>query len=97
MTIRIDNRKRYDISVKELAHAYTEDTQVKWNGILGDMYIEALDNIEKIQLYPNAETHELKVVVSVCNATDRECKVDLDLDITGTDKRNGANKVRILP
>lgn len=45
LTIRIDNRKRYDISVKELAHAYTEDTQVKWNGILGDMYIEALDNI----------------------------------------------------
>lgn len=90
LTIRIDNRKRYDISVKELAHAYTEDTQVKWNGILGDMYIEALDNIyiEKIQLYPNAETHELKAVVSICNATDRECKVDLDLDITGkSDKK----------
>ena len=40
MTVRVDNRKRYDLSVYELAHAYTEATQVKWNGILGDMYAQ---------------------------------------------------------
>lgn len=90
LTIRIDNRKRHDISVKELAHAYTEDTQVKWNGILGDMYMEAQDKIyiEDVQLYPDAETHELKAVVSVCNMTDEECEVGLGLNVTGkSDKK----------
>lgn len=41
LTLRIDNRKRYDISVKELAHAYTDDTQTKWNGVLGRMELSA--------------------------------------------------------
>ena len=40
LTVRVDNRKRYDMSVNDLAHAYTDATQVKWNGILGDMYIK---------------------------------------------------------
>ena len=85
LTVRIDNRKRYDISVKELAHAYTEDTQVKWNGILGDMYIEALDKvyINDVQLYPDVSTHTVRAVVSVCNATGKACNVDLKLSVTG--------------
>lgn len=85
LTVRIDNRKRYDISVKELAHAYTEDTQVKWNGILGDMYIEALDKvyINDVQLYPDVSTHTVRAVVSVCNATGKACNVDLKLSVIG--------------
>lgn len=85
LTVRIDNRKRYDISVKELAHAYTEDTQVKWNGILGNMYIEALDKvyINDMQLYPDVKTHSVKAVVSVCNVTGNTCNVDLKLSVTG--------------
>ena len=94
LTVRIDNRKRYDISVKELAHAYTEDTQVKWNGILGDMYIEALDKvyINEVQLYPNVKTHTVKAVVSVCNVTGKACNVDLKLSVTGkSDSKIGGN------
>ena len=35
IALRIDNRKRYDISANDLAHAYTNDTQIMWNGVLG--------------------------------------------------------------
>lgn len=102
LTVRIDNRKRHDISVKELAHAYTEDTQVKWNGILGDMYLEALDKvyIKDVQLYPDAKSHRVKAVVSVCNASGKACSVDLKLAVTGqTDgaKRGGLEQNLPLP
>lgn len=85
LTIRIDNRKRHDISVNELAHAYTEDTQVKWNGILGEMYIEALDKVymKDVQLYPDAESRNLKAVVSVCNQTGATQHTSIKLLVTG--------------
>ena len=35
------NRKRYDISANDLAHAYTNDTQIMWNGVLGKMKLTA--------------------------------------------------------
>ncbi len=44
--LRIDNRKRYDISRRELAHAYTNDTQIKWNGVLGTLALKALSPVE---------------------------------------------------
>lgn len=45
LTIRIDNRKQYDISVKDLAHAYTNDTQIMWNGVLGRLELRAENNL----------------------------------------------------
>lgn len=44
--VRVDNRKRYDISWQDLAHSYTNDTQVIWNGILGEMSLTAADAVE---------------------------------------------------
>lgn len=37
LTLTIDNRKQYDISYDEMAHSYTDETQIKWNGVLGYM------------------------------------------------------------
>lgn len=88
ITVRIDNRKRYDISVKELAHAYTEDTQVKWNGMLGDIYLEARENvcIEEVQLYPDAKSHRVRAVVTVSNTSGRSRNVDLKFSVTGREE-----------
>lgn len=85
LTVRVDNRKRYDVSVKELAHAYTEDTQVKWNGILGDMYIDAVDKvrIDNVQLYPNVENKSLKLLVNLNNTTEQSSAVSLNVIIKG--------------
>lgn len=65
LVIRIDNSKRYDVSVNNLAHAYTNDTQTMWNGILGKMTLTAKDHsyIEELRLIPDAD--QQKVAVSV--------------------------------
>lgn len=41
LEITIDNSKKYDITFNELAHSYTNETQTKWNGILGKISLEA--------------------------------------------------------
>lgn len=99
LTVRVDNRKRYDISAGELAHAYTDATQVKWNGILGDMFIKAVDQIriDNFQLYPDARTHSVKAVVTVQNTTDRTSPVTVHIDIIGKkDKKQYASAKKTL-
>ena len=41
------------------SHAYTEDTQTNWNGILGDFYLEATSNtfIDDISIQTDAANH----------------------------------------
>ncbi|MCM0324830.1 glycoside hydrolase family 2 [Bacteroides fragilis] len=70
LTIRVDNCKRYDIS-NGMAHAYTDHTQIKWNGILGDMTVRAMEKIrlESIQLYPDVKNKQVKAVISFSNNT----------------------------
>ena len=77
LTVRVDNRKRYDMSVNDLAHAYTDATQVKWNGILGDMYIKAVEKtrVESLQLYPDAASRTVKAVVSVYNSSSQTAQM----------------------
>lgn len=87
LTVRVDNRKRYDMSVNDLAHAYTDATQVKWNGILGDMYIKAVEKtrVESLQLYPDAASRTVKAVVSVYNSSSQTVPVNLSLQVKGKD------------
>lgn len=87
LTVRVDNRKRYDMSVNDLAHAYTDATQVKWNGILGDMYIKAVEKtrVESLQLYPDAVSRTVKAVVSVYNSSSQTAPVNLSLQVKGKD------------
>ncbi len=63
ITLEIDNSRLYDISVNNLAHSYTDDTQIMWNGILGDMIIEAIPEIEisNIKIYPDIKESMIKV------------------------------------
>jgi len=71
ITVRVDNTRKYDISVPGgnsplgLAHAYTEDTQTIWNGIIGQMTCTATDRIRisDFQLYPDVDTKTVRMVV----------------------------------
>lgn len=40
LTLIIDNRQQYDISYEGMAHAYTDETQIRWNGVLGQMTLQ---------------------------------------------------------
>jgi len=67
LTLRIDNRKLYDISVNDMAHAYTNETQIMWNGVLGRMELQKEDiiQIKRAELYPNIKTRSVKVVLTI--------------------------------
>ena len=81
ITIRIDNRKKHDISVKDLAHAYTNDTQIMWNGILGEISCTATDQIHlsNIQLFPEVDKKTVKVKIEINNTTRRKVRGDVNL------------------
>ncbi|MDD4970872.1 MAG: glycoside hydrolase family 2 [Paludibacter sp.] len=76
LTIRVDNRKQYDISVDEMAHAYTNETQIKWNGIIGEICCIAEDkvNITNVGIYPDITKKLIGIKVNIANATSRNAK-----------------------
>jgi hypothetical protein len=69
LVIRIDNRKRYDMSTRDMAHAYTNGTQIIWNGVIGKLQLEARDkvHIEQVQAYPDVAKRSVRVRVHVNN------------------------------
>lgn len=90
LTVRVDNRYRHEISVADnLAHAYTDHTQIKWNGILGDMSLQCVENvsIENMRLYPDVDDRSVKVVLSLENETDNP--VHSTIAMTVKDKATG--------
>lgn len=46
LTVVVDNtREAVPHQLVESSHAYTDDTQTNWNGIIGDIYLEAKDKV----------------------------------------------------
>lgn len=67
LEITIDNSKKYDITFNELAHSYTNETQTKWNGILGKISLEAKPQsyIHYISVYPKAKQGNVHVKIEL--------------------------------
>ena len=63
LTLRIDNRKQYDITSGDMAHAYTNETQIMWNGVIGELSLTAKDAVsfKDIQVYPDLKKRQVKV------------------------------------
>lgn len=63
LTLMVDNSKRYDMSVKDMAHAYTDETQTIWNGALGRMWLraDAPAKIERVRIFPDIATGTIRV------------------------------------
>ena len=82
ITIRVDNRKQFDISLdNNMAHSYTNETQIIWNGIIGGMTIQALDpvRIANVQVYPNVTSSKAKLVISLNNNSNKKHKGILNI------------------
>ena len=76
LTIRIDNSYKYNIGSHPnhqgpLGHAYTEETQTIWNGIIGDIYLQATDlvYISDVKVYPDLAGKHVRLEISVANET----------------------------
>lgn len=70
IVLRIDNSRQHDISVNNLAHAYTNDTQTMWNGVLGRIDLEAQDgfSVGELRIVPDVEGRKIAVTVSLDGA-----------------------------
>src|SRR5690606_17217305 len=62
ITLRIDNRKFFDVSYNNLAHAYTDHTQIIWNGVIGEFSLEnqRAVHFDHVQVYPDITAKSVK-------------------------------------
>ncbi|HEX8039457.1 MAG TPA: glycoside hydrolase family 2 TIM barrel-domain containing protein [Chryseosolibacter sp.] len=88
LTLRIDNREKYDVSLdtRNFAHAYTDGTQIIWNGVIGDLRLLERDKIfvGNIQVYPDVDAGTVRAVVEIQNPSHLKTKLDLTASISGT-------------
>jgi hypothetical protein len=67
ITIMVDNGSGVPKQLYANSHAYTEDTQTNWNGIIGQMYLDACDpiHISDMKTYPDIDHATLQIKVSL--------------------------------
>lgn len=84
IVIRVDNRKQHDISSDNMAHAYTDHTQIMWNGILGDITLSGQGDVAVTDLvvYPAKDRKSLVAKVAVSNNRTKKKKSTFRLSLT---------------
>ena len=91
ITLRIDNSRKYDISLgtANFAQAYTDDTQIIWNGVIGKIELRSTSKIyiENLQVFPEPKENIIKVVSIINNSLVKTTKASLYLSAA-----NGAIK-----
>ncbi len=83
LTVCIDNRvKDFDPGIN--SHSISDHTQTNWNGIVGEMYIEAkpLVNLQHISVYPDMQKNEVQAGIKIKNNGEAG-KVKLEINIAG--------------
>ncbi len=80
ITVCVDNRTD-SINVGPDSHSVSDHTQGNWNGIVGDMYLQAGSKlfIDDVQLYPNIESKNVKAVINLKNATGKPIEANVIL------------------
>ncbi len=91
LTLTIDNQQQHDISVDHLAHSYTNDTQIMWNGVLGEMRLSAAPMVSEVQVYPDIDRHRIQV--KVVGTAD----VQFSLDGNAVSAQKGEDGMYVLP
>jgi hypothetical protein len=87
LTIRIDNREKYDISLdtRNFAHAYTDGTQIIWNGVIGQIGLRARERvyIDDVQVYPDFDAGTVTAVITILNPSKAKTAGGLTVAIEG--------------
>jgi len=70
LTLRIDNSM--DVNIGTLDHAYGDETQSRWNGVVGRIEVEAHDPvfIQSLSVYPDADRTSVRLKAHLHNMTD---------------------------
>lgn len=72
LTLCVDNRLKYPMD--HWNHGTTEYTQTNWNGIVGDMLLEAVEQVHvgRVNVYPDVPGKQVQVKVKVDGLRDGE-------------------------
>ncbi|HXI71691.1 MAG TPA: discoidin domain-containing protein [Verrucomicrobiae bacterium] len=78
IVIRVDNRQKLEIGI---GHAYTDETQTIWNGVIGRIALVARDpvRIEHLQLRPSLARDGVEVTLAMHNGSGLEVTTELSL------------------
>ena len=88
LTLCIDNRvKAIDPGIN--SHSISDHTQSNWNGVVGQLYLEArpLVKIQNIQVYPDIQNKKIAVKVKVQNLTGKITSAKMNLNVKEAGKR----------
>ena len=82
ITLRIDNRKIRDISFNDFAHAYTDGTQIIWNGVIGRIELKdkSYGALEKVKITSSVSAKSATAKIKL--STKKSDKVYLQSQIT---------------
>jgi len=69
LTVRVDNRMIHNLST--ITHAYSPETQSRWNGLIGRLRLEASPrlSIRSLAVHPAPDRRSARVLVSLLNAS----------------------------
>ncbi|MCV9387014.1 sugar-binding domain-containing protein [Reichenbachiella ulvae] len=92
LTVKVDNSLK--LTPYGHVHIYSDDTQTNWNGLLGDLYIEAKSKtyISNLQVYPDVDQKEIDILMAV-NRSKASEKLKVELQI----KQYSKDETIVLP
>ena len=84
IAVRVDNGESVPPELIGSSHAYTESTQTNWNGIIGDIFLEAKEplHLAGVQVYPDAEKKSVRLKVRL--ASPEEIRNRMRLEVRAT-------------
>ncbi len=96
ITVRVDNREKLPIGI---GHAYTEETQSIWNGLVGRLELHARPevHISHLRIRPKADLSGVEATVEILNLSDRRRRVALELSLAGGYGEARSNDVPVGP
>ncbi len=95
ISIRIDNRMIVPVGVN--SHSVSDHTQSNWNGIVGEINLEASNPvyIKEIQIYPDISSKTARVDVTLANQNEGpfEGEIELHAGSFNTEKEHSPDRV----
>lgn len=85
LTICVDNRTK-EVDPGLNSHSITDHTQSNWNGIVGQLYLEARPILKmgNIHIYPDVQNKKIAVKLTVLNSDGKAGSAKLKLVVPGT-------------
>lgn len=99
ITVLVDNGESVPRQLLSNSHAYTESTQTNWNGIIGELFLEARNRVhlKSLQLYPSAAQKSVELKIEIAHADKLADGTVLELQATAwnTSKKHRGKRIKL--